>query len=287
MNTIFKTFKPEHPVICKYVQYYYLDLKPDNITTEYKFFPHYNNTISIYKNHGYELEQSANGAYSIQVIETPSSEPLHIFTPVRKKVAYVKQTGAVHRIVIVFHVPGVQQFFSNFNLSELLINKTVFTSDELLLLFNTCEPIQLTHLLDHFLLKRYQPVNTERIEKAVFYILNQYSSFSLEVLAESMDMSKRHLNRLFNSEIGIPVKKFHEIVCFRKLMEKKIASGEANNFTQLAHQFHFCDQAHLNNTFEKLTKTSPKDFFKQGSRIGQEDTFWRFLGISEASRSSE
>jgi len=51
MKKIFETFKPENPIIKKYVNYYYLDIKPDNEINEFQCFPHFNNTISIYKSH--------------------------------------------------------------------------------------------------------------------------------------------------------------------------------------------------------------------------------------------
>lgn len=51
MNTTFETFKPKSSLIKPYVDYYYLDIKPDNKTSEFQCFPHFNNTISLYRSH--------------------------------------------------------------------------------------------------------------------------------------------------------------------------------------------------------------------------------------------
>ena len=51
MNDIFETFKPESSLISKYIDYYYLDVKLNNIKTEFDCFPHFINTLSLYKSH--------------------------------------------------------------------------------------------------------------------------------------------------------------------------------------------------------------------------------------------
>lgn len=53
---MFTTFKPTNEVLKKYIDYYYVDIKHDNTLTVYDCFPHYNNTISVYKSHQYKGE---------------------------------------------------------------------------------------------------------------------------------------------------------------------------------------------------------------------------------------
>ena len=82
MENIFQTFKPKHSLVKKYVDYYYLDIKENNSITEYECFPHFNNTISIYKSNIYDNEEG--------IIFDENVEPLQIFVPVREKTLNVK-----------------------------------------------------------------------------------------------------------------------------------------------------------------------------------------------------
>ena len=108
MKETFDTFKPKNLTIKEYVDYYYLDIKPNNVINEFQCFPHFNNTISLYKSH----IRLKNG--KIKFKET--AKPFQIFTPIREKVLNVKQSGKVYRIVIVFHPLGIQQFYENYRL---------------------------------------------------------------------------------------------------------------------------------------------------------------------------
>lgn len=78
MKEIFETFKPKNSTVKKYVDYYYLDVKLDNEINEFQCFPHFNNTISVYKSH--KLLKNREVAFD------ETAKPLQIFTPIREKV---------------------------------------------------------------------------------------------------------------------------------------------------------------------------------------------------------
>lgn len=49
---IFETLKPRNKFLRKFICYYYIDFADGNdYFNEYICYPHYNNTISLYKNH--------------------------------------------------------------------------------------------------------------------------------------------------------------------------------------------------------------------------------------------
>src|SRR5699024_3365203 len=123
------TFKPKDPLIKKYVDYYYLDLKPNNTHHAFQCFPHINNTISLYRSHRWEKNK--------RMVFDEATAPLQIFTPVREDVLSVKQCGKVHRIVLVFHPLGIQQFFRNLDFSDFITDVEFFTKNELQKLFST------------------------------------------------------------------------------------------------------------------------------------------------------
>lgn len=262
----FLTFKPRDPLVCRYVDYYYLDIKPNNVITEFECFPHYNTTISLYRSH----RRTPDG----EMVYGENYLPCQIFTPVREKVLTVKQIGKVHRVVIVFHAMGIQQFYRELDFDVLNNSFEFFSADELTDLFGSNDPDILTHQLDTFLQKRYIAFENSLPEKVINEIFKNYEDFSVELLAEKLSLSRRHLNRVFKKSLGVSVKKFHEIVVFRKAMESKLFLHPKESFTSLAYQLNFSDQSHFNKTFENFTQKSPTIFFKKGILLGGQDTFW-------------
>lgn len=267
MNNIFKTFRPENPLIAKYIDYYYLDIKPENSFFEFDCYPHFNTTISLYQSHK-KLDDSS------VVFETNIS-PLQIFTPIRDKVLTVKQKGKVYRIVIVFQPLGIQQFFRNLDFSDYLTNFKFFNEQELSPLFMTKNISILTKTLDCMLLERYKKYENVILEKSINYIFNNNEGLLIEDLALKLNVSRRHLNRIFNQHFGVSIKKFQNIVFFRKILNQKLFENPEKSFTALAHEFYYSDQSHLIKTFQNFTSKSPKKIVDGGTHLGNEDTFWK------------
>lgn len=248
------------------MDYYYLDIKPDNKMTEFECFPHFNTTISIYQSHKYLKEG--------EVVFDESANPFQIFTPIREKVLRVKQYEKVHRIVIVFHPLGIQQFYENLDFTNYIKDFEFFTQSELKLIFATTNSNRLKELLDSSLEKRMKQYNHAILEQSIAAIFDNYESFSVAEFSNQIKVSRQYLSRLFKVHFGISTKKFHEIVLFRKTINKKLFENPERTFTELAYEFNFNDQSHLIKTYKNFTENSPKSFFNKGTVLGQEDTFW-------------
>lgn len=266
MKEIFETFKPKNSIIEKYVDYYYLDLKPDNVNNEFQCFPHFNNTISLYTSHT-RLKND-------EIQFDKNAEPFQIFTPIREKILSVKQLGKVHRIVIVFHPLGIQQFYENLNFADYITDFEFFDSNELNEIFSTTETKTLTTLLDLFLERRFKKYENTIIERSIEYIFNTCENFSVAEISDGIGISRQHLNRIFQLHLGVSIKKFMKIVLFRQTINRKLFENSNENFTKLAYEFDFNDQSHLSKTYRSLTENSPRSFFAKGSVLGKEDTFW-------------
>ena len=269
MQEIFETFKPKNSIVKKYVDYYYLDIKPNNIINEFQCFPHFNNTISIYKSH-IRLE---NGEMKFDKF----AKPFQIFTPIREKVLNVKQFGEVYRIVIVFHPLGIQKFYENLDFADYITNHEFLYTNELKEIFATTEIEFITDFLDNALERRFKKFDNQILEQAIQYILSNCENFSVTELSRQIGISRQHLNRIFQFHLGVSVKKFNEIVIFRQSINKKLFENPNENFTELAYQFNFSDQSHFNKTYKILSENSPKKFFNKGTILGKEDTFWHLL----------
>lgn len=266
MNNTFETFKPKSSLIKPYVDYYYLDIKPDNETSEFQCFPHFNNTISLYKSH----TQKEKG----HVVFDEAATALQIFTPIREKILHIIQSGKVHRIVIVFHPLGIQQFYRPLNFTDYITNFEFFSSQELNALFSMEDPEMFTNLLDSCLEKRFKSFENAILEQSIRYIFSQCDDFTVSELSDTLGISRQHLNRNFQAHLGVSVKKFHEIVLFRKTVNEKLFENPDRNFTELAHEFNYNDQSHFNKAYKNFTENSPKSFFDKGTILGNQDTFW-------------
>ncbi|KQT35719.1 hypothetical protein ASG22_01480 [Chryseobacterium sp. Leaf405] len=267
MKEIFKTFKPQHLLIKKYVDYYYLDIKPDNSINEFQCFPHFNNTISFYRSH----IRSQNG----EIIFSNTDLALQIFTPIRQRVLNVIQRGEVHRVVIVFKPLGIQQFYKDLNFANYITSFEFLKEYELQEIFCTTDTDTLALSLDRLLLSRFNHVENSILERSILYIFNNCENFSVAYLSAAIGISRQHLNRNFQSFLGVSVKKFHEIVLFRKTINNKLFENPKRNFTELAYEFNYNDQSHLNKTYKNFTADSPKSFFNKGTVLGNQDIFWR------------
>ncbi len=263
---IFETAKPLHATIARYVQYYYQEINEANTCREFSCFPHYNNSISLYRSHSSDKKGT--------ITYVANGSPLQIFTPVRQQVLTIKQMGPIHRVVLVFHPLGIQQFYKNLAFTKLMDDYEFFAVDELQQLFEAGNIHTITYLLDQYLLKRFEYHENKVLAQAIAYIHERAQTFSVETLSEELAISRRHINRLFQQQLGVSVKKFQEIVLFRQALEQKLFQNAEQNFTSLTYEMNLCDPSHLNKLFAKLTRIPPKQFVNKGTHLGQEDTFW-------------
>ncbi|MDV4042179.1 hypothetical protein CMT37_04975 [Elizabethkingia anophelis] len=159
MKKIFETFKPKNSIVKKYVDYYYLDIKPDNEISEFQCFPHFNNTISLYKSH-IRLEDG-------EMVFEKTAMPFQIFTPIRTTVLNVKQRGKVERIVIVFHPLGIQQFYKDLDFSNYITDYEFFTQSEVDKIFSLLSMDILPSFLNCLLENKFEKFENIILEKSI------------------------------------------------------------------------------------------------------------------------
>ncbi|MCD8539670.1 MAG: helix-turn-helix domain-containing protein [Leadbetterella sp.] len=147
---------------------------------------------------------------------------------------------------------------------------------ELEQLFNEKKTEQLTFLLDQMLLQRFHKYESTVLECALRQILADPSALTIENLSQTLGISRRHLNRLFQTHFGVSVKKFCNIVAFRKAVTAKISENPHKSLTELAYEYGYADQAHLSKNIRAFTQKAPRLFFAQGKKLGNEDIFWHF-----------
>jgi len=273
---IFETIKPKDKILKKYISYYYFDVADDeDYANEYICYPHYNNTISLYKSHVSSFDEG----HSLITFNNDCL-PLQIFTPLREEILRVTQKGPVYKIGIVFNPFGVNQFLrQDIKMNELTSSPSFqfFENDFLSQLFNEPNIECAVNMLEKQLLENFKNIENSYVTRAIELLHEPENEMGIDVLAETkIGISRKHLNRLFQKYIGTTPQTYRKIVRFRQLMDFKLNAVKENNYGSLSYQVHYADQSHFIKACKQLTNLTPSQFFKEGKLVGSEDTFWNF-----------
>ncbi|RAJ02384.1 AraC-like DNA-binding protein [Chitinophaga skermanii] len=89
-------------------------------------------------------------------------------------------------------------------------------------------------------------------------MLTDMPSLTLSSICATLGCSPRHLQKKFKLHVGITPKELAIILKLRLAVDD--VTDDKLPYTQLALNHHFYDQAHFNNTFQQIVKTSPGKF---------------------------
>lgn len=100
----------------------------------------------------------------------------------------------------------------------------------------------------------------ERIRNAINQINISHGIIDIEKLASDCCLSRKQFERVFSEIVGASPKKFLKIVRFQNAIHRMSLTDHLN-FTELAYQCGYFDQAHMNNDFKSLSGLTPKQYF--------------------------
>ena len=273
---IFETIKPKDNTLKKYISYYYVDVADnEGYFKEYICYPHYNNTVSLYKSHVLSCDEGHS-----HITFNNGYLPLQIFTPLREEILRVTQKGPVYKIGIVFKPFGINQFLRQDVKIDTLASSPsfqFFENDFLLELFSELNIECAINMLEKQLLENFSNIENSYVTRAIELLHEPENEFGIDALAETkIGISRKHLNRLFKKYIGTTPQTYRKIVRFRQLMDFKLNAAKENNYGALSYQVNYADQSHFIKACKQLTNLTPSQFFKEGKLVGSEDTFWNF-----------
>jgi AraC-like DNA-binding protein len=99
------------------------------------------------------------------------------------------------------------------------------------------------------------------IEKICEIIKLHHEEISVSEIGESLNVSQRMLQIKFKSATGLTIKKYIQILKFRKSVDQMVNSGlEKLKLTDVALYNQYFDQSHFIKQFKDVTKTTPKTF---------------------------
>lgn len=92
-------------------------------------------------------------------------------------------------------------------------------------------------------------------EALVGVMVAQQGCVRVQALADGMGLSLRQFERRFTNHVGIGPKVYARILRFEAAIHKKSISSL--NWTSIAHELGYCDQAHMIHDFQSLSSESP------------------------------
>jgi AraC-like DNA-binding protein len=118
-------------------------------------------------------------------------------------------------------------------------------------------------LVEQFLRERLpeQDAHIEVIQRIFEAIIAHYEITRVDDIANRFNFSKRTLQRLFYQYVGVSPKwviqhyRLHEVV-------RSLGEGDSVNWSQLALDLGYCDQAHLSRAFKAMIGKAPAEYAK-------------------------
>jgi AraC-like DNA-binding protein len=170
-------------------------------------------------------------------------------------------------IGIRFRPGGAYPFFS-FPISEL--TNRVIESDQILgplaaqlreQVMETDVPAERLHIIEAMLLKRIGEKGSDALVDYAIGKLRGGSGRSIAELSRSAGVSEKHLIALFKKSVGITPKYLSRIFRFQQVLGL-VKDLHQVNWTEIAHDCGYFDQAHLIKEFHALSGSKPSEYLK-------------------------
>lgn len=109
--------------------------------------------------------------------------------------------------------------------------------------------------------KVFEPAAVPLVKEALVQLATPQTT--LHEIARKLNVSERHLRRVFSAVVGLSPKRYARIARFRQAVAR--ASHGAPRWSEIAAESGYFDQAHMCADFHELAQTSPTDFLRKGS----------------------
>jgi len=246
-----------HPCLDKIVNYYWIE---KNGKGNMKVLP--DGTTSILFNLGNPIN-----VYGI--VGDNKGIKSNIIVGSQKKYFFVEEKKNTHIIGIKFTQGGGYHFFklpmSKFSNKIIELSDVIDDESEKLrqLLREADGDDAVKKVLDYYLLIHADMLSgTSEIVDYAIKSVNANSSPSLiKQLCETANISNKHLISLFNKKVGQTPKLIQRLNKFIKVIDI-IHNQKFMNWSQIAYECNYYDQAHLINEFKIFAGVSPKNYYE-------------------------
>lgn len=119
-------------------------------------------------------------------------------------------------------------------------------------------------IMDRALLSHLRPRPPSLLATAIHRLRASHGGASLRDLEKESGLSARQFRRAFKAEVGASPKLYGRIVRLNAAVDAKLAAP-ATSWTEIAHEYGWFDQAHLDKDFAALAGASPTEFVRRRS----------------------
>lgn len=259
--------KPTSPYLNNYVENFY------NFDNEENIPPYY-----IYPSGSIILTINNDTAIERQKLKTIiRRSPLQktsamVIGPFKEK-QKVEYLGKVDVFTIVFQSYG---FFKAFGSASYYLNNQVIPNfkpnkefgDLCKLLMSLTDPSKRFELMEEYLLENMSDETLPLIDEAL-KLLHEDSNLPIREIAASLKISSKTLIQKFKKYLGLTPSSYKNVLRFRK-----ITTSNENHLTQLGYDLGYFDQAHMINSFKKITQEAPMKFLKKENITDSNEILW-------------
>jgi len=276
------TFYPKHPILQKYIEYYYfLKAEAPDFQTNYYAFPNINIPLTLHKSAVYEIKENYT---KVQAVKNGS--PAALIQKSFQQPLLVCLQGAIDKVTISFKPFGISSFISRTFDEVAPADSQAFTEWKSLSsyhlfqqqFFYTNDLTERISLLEWFLLSVYQPPAADKQMMKAIKILSDFDEdFSIDDIAAQLELSTRSFNRLFLKHMSISPVAWKKIARFRHSLANKLFNSQFKKLTEIGYDSNFYDQSYFIKFYKKLTGSNPTAFFKSIDKLADDKLVFRFV----------
>ena len=187
---------------------------------------------------------------------------------------YVESYGESKMVVIQFKTLGayaflkqpLRHFTNNYIDLDFIFKKEADEVWEQLQEANTINEKFL--LTENFLYRKLltTKIPSDKLIASIDLLLKKTATISVKEICQQHNISRKHLNFLFQEYLGISPKMLSSLNRFQSILQT-ISNSKPDKLTDLAYELNFFDQAHFNNNFKRFTGLKPNDYIKKVESI--------------------
>jgi AraC-like DNA-binding protein len=204
-----------------------------------------------------------------KVDEESDCQPNAFLSGMSSSFSDVSTRGETGMFSVSFLPAGACRFFNfplgdienrNLNLELVCRQEARIVNEKL---YHACSAEARTAIVEEFLLGKLKPYASpdfRMIQEGIRLIDRRQGLIRAEELGKTLLTTPRTLERKFSNMVGKSPKQFIRIVRFQHILNS-VQGSKSMNFTRLAYDRGYFDQAHFINDFKIFTGMPPKEFF--------------------------
>ena len=118
-------------------------------------------------------------------------------------------------------------------------------------------------IIENFLYRKLltSKMPNDKLLSSIDQLFKNKTQISITAICEQYNISRKHLNFLFQEYMGISPKMLSSLNRFQSILQI-ISKSRPDKLTSIAYELDFFDQAHFSNNFKRFTGLKPNEYIK-------------------------